>query len=93
VVPQRGVGAKGLLEKWTVIISATLSKTKLQFGIGGSILFVALGLYLFTTIANQQTRFDPTLVKVVGIANILFFGATGIYGIKKMFDNNDRTDN
>lgn len=69
-------------------IEIPLSKTKLLFGIGGSILFVVLGLYLFTTIVEQQTRFNPTLVKVVGIAGILFFGATGIYGVKKMFDNN-----
>jgi len=60
------------------------SKTKLLFGIGGSILFVVLGLYLFTTIADQQTRFSPTLVKGVGIAGILFFGVAGIYGIMKI---------
>jgi len=69
-------------------IEIPLSKTKLLFGIGGSILFVVLGLYLFTTIADHQTRFNPTLVKVAGIAGILFFGATGIYGVKKVFDNN-----
>jgi hypothetical protein len=67
-------------------VDIPLSKTKLLFGIGGSILFVVLGLFLITTIADQQTRFDPTLVKGVGITSILFFGATGIYGIKKMFD-------
>lgn len=67
-------------------IEIPLSKTKLLFGIGGSILFVVLGLYVLTTMADQQTRFNPTMVKGVGIASILFFGATGIYGIKKMFD-------
>ena len=67
-------------------IEIPLSKTKLFLGIGGSILFIVLGFYLYTTIADQQTRFNPTLVKGVGIAGILFFGATGIYGIKKMFD-------
>lgn len=67
-------------------IEIPLSKTKLLLGIGGSILFVVLGYYLFTTIADQQTRFDPTLVKGVGIAGILFFGATLIFGIKKVFD-------
>jgi len=69
-------------------IEIPLSKTKLLLGIGGSILFVILGFYLFTTIADQQTRFYPTLVKGIGIAGILFFGATGIYSIKKMFDKN-----
>ncbi|HEX7414013.1 MAG TPA: STM3941 family protein [Bacteroidia bacterium] len=67
-------------------VEIPLSKTKLLLGIGGSILFVVLGLYLYTTIADQQTRFNPTFVKGVGIAGILFFGAIGIYGIKKMFD-------
>lgn len=69
-------------------IEIPLSKTKLLYGIGGSILFVVLGLYLFTTIADRHTGFNLTLVKVTGIAEIVFFGATGIYGVKKMFDNN-----
>lgn len=68
-------------------IEIPLSKTKILLTIGGSILFVVLGLYLFTTIADEQTRFNPAVAKVAGISGILFFGATGIYGIKKMFDN------
>jgi len=68
-------------------IEIPLSKTKLLFGIAGSILFVVLGLFLFITIADQQSRFNQTIVKGVGIAVILFFGATGIYGVKKMFGN------
>ena len=69
-------------------IEIPLSKTKILLTIGGSILFVVLGIYFITTMADQQTRFNPTLVKGVGIASVLFFGATGIYGIKKLFDNN-----
>ena len=45
-------------------IEIPLSKTKLLIGIGGSFLFVILGLYLFMTIADQQTRFNPTLVNM-----------------------------
>lgn len=67
-------------------IEIPLSKTKLLLGIGGSVLFVVLGLYFVTTMADQQTRYNQTMVKGIGIASILFFGATGIYGIKKMFD-------
>lgn len=67
-------------------IEIPLSKTKLLLGFGGSVLFVLLGLYFLTTMADQETRFNPTMVKGVGISSILFFGATGIYGIKKMFD-------
>jgi hypothetical protein len=67
-------------------IEIPLSKTKLVFGISGSILFVLLGFYLHAIIADQQTRFAPTLVKGIGIAAILFFCTTTIYGIKKLFD-------
>ena len=68
-------------------VKIPLSKTKLLLGISGSILFVVLGVFFFMTIADNQTRFSPTFVKGAGIAGILFFSATGIYGIRKMFDN------
>jgi hypothetical protein len=67
-------------------IEIPLSNTKLLFGIAGSILFVVLGFYLFTTIAEQETKFNPMFVKVAGLACALFFGAAGIYGIIKLFD-------
>lgn len=67
-------------------IEIPLSKTKLLFGIAGSILFVVLGFYLFTTIAEQETKFNPMFVKVAGLTSVLFFGAAGIYGIIKLFD-------
>jgi hypothetical protein len=66
-------------------IEIPLSKTKFLIGISCSIMFVVLGLYLFST-ANQQTRYNPISLKLAGIAGILFFGATGIYGITKLFD-------
>ena len=65
-------------------VEIPLSKTKLFLGIGGSILFVIAGVILFAF--ELQTKFDPILVKGVGIVSVLFFGATGIYGIKKLFD-------
>lgn len=68
-------------------IEIPLSKTKILLTIGGSILFVVLGVYCITTMADEQARFNPMLVKAVGIASILFFGAAGVYGIKKLFDN------
>lgn len=67
-------------------IEIPLSKKKLILVIGGSILFVIAGLYLFTTIAEKQTRYPPVFVKGVGIAGMLFFGVTGIYGTSKIFD-------
>lgn len=65
-------------------IEIPLSKSKLLFGIGGSILFVMLGVSLFV---NSSTASEnPMLVKIAGSACVLFFGATGIYGITKLFD-------
>lgn len=57
------------------------TKTKGLLGIGFSILFVLLGFYLLT----QETKFieiNAILVKGLGIACILFFGAVIIYKIK-----------
>lgn len=69
-------------------IEIPLRRNKLLLGIGGSILFITLGFYLFMTVAYQQTRYRPELVKCLGIAAIVFFSGTGIYGSRKMFDNN-----
>jgi len=74
-------------------IEIPLSKTKLLLGIGGSFLFIFAGIWLFTHSNDFQNLSwkifrNPTIIKTVGITGVLFFGATGIYGIKKMFDNN-----
>ena len=67
-------------------IEISLSKTKLLLVIGISVLFMVLGYFLFATIADQQTDRSPTFVKGVGIAGILFFGAIGIYAVRKSLD-------
>jgi len=67
-------------------IEIPFSKQKIVFGIVFSITFVVLGYYLFATIADQQNRLDPRLAKAVGILGIIFFGGTGIFAIKKLFD-------
>lgn len=54
------------------------------FGLGISILFVLLGLYLFFEKSNQSGVSNPTLIKVVGIACIIFFGGTMLFGLKKL---------
>lgn len=65
-------------------IEIPLSKTKLLFGIGGSLIFVMLGYLMFS---NASTEFEsPMLAKGAGIASVIFFGATFIYAIKKIFD-------
>jgi hypothetical protein len=67
-------------------IEIPFSKQKIVFGIVVSITFVILGYYLFAIIADQQNRLDPRLAKAVGILGIIFFGGTGIFAIKKLFD-------
>ena len=61
-----------------------LNKGKLFFGIGGSILFVMMGVGLINSAIDVSE--NNLLAKIVGAASILFFGATGIYGIVKLFD-------
>lgn len=72
-------------------IEIPLSKNKLFLGIGGSMLFVALGIWLFLNAENfQEHSFrlirNPIVAKGVGILAVLFFGATGIFGFRKFFD-------
>ena len=72
-------------------IEIPLSKNKLFLGIGGSVLFVILGLWLFLNEDSfQEHSFrllrNPMVAKVVGVLGILFFGMTCVFGIKKLFD-------
>lgn len=67
-------------------IEIPLSKTKLIFILIGSLMFVVGGLYLISTNADQQSVSNPIWGMVLGIAAVIFFGCTGIYSIKKMFD-------
>ena len=74
-------------------IEIQLSKAKLFFGVGGSILFVILGISLFLNAdmvsENSTSLFqNPMLRKVVGSITVLFFGATGLFGVSKLFTNN-----
>ena len=67
-------------------IEIPLSETKILLIIGGSMLFVVVGINMFTT--DEYSGFPPAFLKLIGIVAILFFGATGIYGIIKIFDKN-----
>ena len=71
-------------------IEIPLSKGKLLFGIGGSIMFVVLGVWLFLNSANVSEEAisflqEPIFRKIVGILCILFFGAAGFFGLSKLF--------
>jgi quinol-cytochrome oxidoreductase complex cytochrome b subunit len=60
------------------------NKSKLLFGIGSSILFIALGIYLYTTKSETLDSTYSSFRKIVGIACIVFFGITGLIGLKKL---------
>lgn len=82
-------------------VSIPLSKTKIVFGISGSVVFVAAGFWFLFYLAAHQTRFNPLTVKMAGIASILFFGLALVFWIKKyadkkpglIIDGNGITDN
>ena len=74
-------------------IEIQLSKAKLFFGVSGSILFVILGICLFLNAGmlsgNSDSLFQNSMLrKVVGAITVLFFGATGLFGVSKLLTNN-----
>ncbi|WP_299133851.1 STM3941 family protein [uncultured Tenacibaculum sp.] len=73
-------------------IEIPLSKNKLYLIVFGSLLFVIAGIWLITSpnqFQNISINFldNLNLIKSIGILSILFFGITGIYGIRKISDN------
>jgi len=74
-------------------IEIPISKNKLYLIVTSSLLFVIAGIWLFLN-SNEFEKIttikylgNPILIKSIGIIGVLFFGATGKYGIRKMFDN------
>ncbi len=67
-----------------------LSKTKLLLLALAALVFVVIGLWMFTldteAIENGRRLNNPTLFYSVAIAAVLFFGAAGTWAIKKLFD-------
>src|SRR5690554_205847 len=69
-------------------IKIPLSKTKILLLLFGAIGFVVLG----TLFILNPTKFispimrNPEIIRIAGIASVLFFGAAGVYGTRKMFD-------
>jgi hypothetical protein len=68
-------------------IEIPLSNKKLYIGIGCSLLFVALGFWILITPPDRISKYNPFFIKSFGIASILFFGAAGLYGIKKILQS------
>lgn len=70
-------------------IEIPLSKIKIILLLLGGVVFVVLGI-LF--VINPEKFISPIMrspefIRISGIASILFFGITIIYGIIKLFDN------
>lgn len=67
-----------------------LSKTKLRMLVLGSVIFVAMGLWMVqpdsAQIAGQHDYNSPVLMYGIGVIVILFFGFCGVVGIRKLFD-------
>jgi hypothetical protein len=67
-----------------------LSKSKVLMLIAGSLVFVAIGLWMFqkdaAEISADRIFNNPLFVHAAGIAGVIFFGLTGAFGIWKLFD-------
>src|SRR5665647_1362036 len=75
--------------KGTERIEIQLSKSKLTLLSLGSIIFVGLGVWFVTNPPKESIPFfsNPTVLFIVGLASILFFGLVGFFIFKKLFDN------
>ena len=60
------------------------NKSKLLFGIGSSIIFIVLGIYLYTTRSETIDSSYSAFTKIVGIACIVFYGIIGFINLKKL---------
>lgn len=69
-------------------IEIPISKTKISFLLIGALIFVILGvLFSLTPDKFTTTIFrNPQIIRIVGIVAVLFFGAAGVYGLRKLFD-------
>lgn len=69
-------------------IEIPISKTKISLLLVGALIFVMLGvLFILTPDKFASTLFrNPQTIRVVGVLAVLFFGAAGMYGLRKLFD-------
>jgi len=69
-------------------IEIPISKTKISLILVGALIFVILGVLFILTPDKFTTTFfrSPQTIMVVGTTAVLFFGAAGIYGLRKLFD-------
>ena len=67
-----------------------LSKTKIVLLLLGASAFVAAGIWMFSlddaSIQSRRRFNDPMYVRGLGLVSIVFFGACGLFALKKLFD-------
>ena len=59
------------------------ARSKMIWVIGGSLAFVALGLWMIAY--PEGFRRSPEFVRLIGFASVAFFGWTGLGGVRSMF--------
>lgn len=69
-------------------IEIPLSKSKMLLLLFGAIGFVVMGTFFILNTDKFVSSIirNPEIIKIVGFLSVLFFGAAGVYGIRKMFD-------
>ena len=77
-------------------IEIPLSKNKIYLLLFGVVVFLVGGFWMFIEPENARLFYNPIIkrflylnsesIQIIGIVGIIFFGAIGIYGIKKLFD-------
>jgi hypothetical protein len=70
-------------------IEIPISRKKISILLIATVLFIIFGILFIITPETFITIMfrNPQIIRLVGIAAVLFFGAAGIYGFKKLFDN------
>lgn len=69
-------------------IEIPLGKKKISLLLFGAVIFVVLGINFIIapeTFVNSIIR-TPHVIRIAGIVSILFFGAVGLYGLRRLFD-------
>ncbi|MDX2070183.1 MAG: STM3941 family protein [Haliscomenobacter sp.] len=68
-------------------VTIPISKGKLLLSILGAFAFVASGFwFVLDPPSRTGSSMEPLLIRVLGLASILFFGAIGLVVIRKLFD-------
>ena len=66
-----------------VPIEIALSKKRIIFLLLGSLLFTVAGCWFL--FAPPQMKIPPFAIRIIGLASVLFFGATAVTGSRKLF--------